>query len=417
MPAAIEQAQRADDVLPPDNLTPRNIIPFALASAYQAEGELDKASQAINEELKLGRAADNLWTVVRSLCDLADVRRIQGRLRDAAALCREALDEAEARGARQFGNVGYVLVKIGELSLEHNDLPAAREHVLEGVNLMQSWQQPFEVVTGYTALAAALQAQDETQGAREALRNAEQIQSANPNYQKLNTLVDVCRIRLSLAQGSPQEAARLAAEIKLGEAQALIFREIEQISLARVLLAQGRRRKALHLLAQLAEEAAAGARLGRLIEILGLQAVARQQQGDTDQALDALEKALAIGQREGYVRVFLDLGESMAALLRTAATRGVAPDYVSRLLSAFGAAQEITARLPEPGTPSLVEPLTERELEVLHLIGEGYSNRRIAEALVITINTVKKHASSIYGKLGVRSRTQAVVRGQELGLL
>jgi LuxR family maltose regulon positive regulatory protein len=416
MPAAIEQAQRADGLLPPDNTGARTIIPFALASAYQAAGQLEKASQAINEELMIGRAADNLWSVVRSLCDLADVRRIQGRLQDAAALCQEALDEAEARGARQFGNVGYVLVKIGELLLERDDLPAAREHVVEGVDLMQTWQQPFEVVTGYTALAAVLQAQGDAQGAREALRNAEGIQSANPNYEKLNTLVKLCRVRLHLAQATPEEAARQARAVQLGGAQGLIFREQEQITLARVYLAQGSSDEALHLLARLAEEAEAGGRFGHLVQILAAQAVARQQ-GDTAGALVALEQALAIGQREGYVRAFLDLGEPMAALLQTAARRGVTPDHVSRLLDAFGPTQEITAPPPQPGTPSLVEPLTERELEVLQLIGEGYSNRQIAEALVITINTVKKHASSSYGKLGVRSRTQAVARAQELGLL
>jgi LuxR family maltose regulon positive regulatory protein len=155
-----------------------------------------------------------------------------------------------------------------------------------------------------------------------------------------------------------------------------------------------------------------------VIEILVLQAVALREQGDTARALTALEKALTIGEPEGYVRVFVEHGEPMARLLRQAAARGIAPDYVRRLLVALEAKAEDTPSPPPARDASpLVEPLTGRETEVLHLLGEGYSNRQIAEELFITLNTVKKHTSNIYGKLGVRSRTQAVVRAQELGLL
>ena len=158
--------------------------------------------------------------------------------------------------------------------------------------------------------------------------------------------------------------------------------------------------------------------MGSLIKILALQAVAFQAQSDLDQAMSMLERALSLAKPEGFVRTFVDEGEPMARLLEQAAARGIAPDYVSRLLAALGAEEAERASSPAPpGVASLVEPLTDRELEVLRLIGEGYSNQDIAEALVITLNTVKKHTSGIYGKLGVHSRTQAVVRAQELGLL
>jgi LuxR family maltose regulon positive regulatory protein len=418
MPRAIELAHRADALLPADNLIPRNTIPFILASTYYAEGELVQASQALTEELKMGRAADNLWTVARSLCDLADLRIIEGQLQKATDLCQAALQQAEERGARQFGTVGYVLVKLGELLHERYDLTAARDHVLEGVNLMQGWQQPFEMVSGYTALTAILQAQNDAAGALEALQKAEQIRSQHPSYYKLNSMVNACRIRLCLAQGDPKDAARQAMETQLGKAQALIFREREQMILARVRIAQEKWDEALPFLAQLAKAAETGGRFGRLIEMLALQAVALQLQGDTAQALIALEKALTIGELEGYVRAFVDLGAPMAKLLQQAAAHGIAPDYASKLLVAFETEEiESTSAPAIPDTPSLVEPLTDRELEVLQLIGEGYSNRAIAQALVVTLNTVKKHASGIYSKLGVRSRTQAVARAQELGLL
>jgi LuxR family maltose regulon positive regulatory protein len=330
MRQAVELAHQADELLPAGNLGERSVISFALASAYFAEGDLAKADQALTEKVEAGRASDNLWIIVRSLCDLADLRVIQGRRREAVDLVQEALQQAEQRGARQFGTVGYVLVKLGELLHERNDLAAATDHVLEGVDLMQGWQQPYELVSGHTALAAIRQAQNDAQGAMEALQNADKIRQRHPEYHKLNHLVKLCRIKLCLAQSGPEEAARQAMEHRLGEASALIFREQEQIILARVRIAQERCDEALRLLAQLAEAAETGKRFGRLIEILVLQAVARQQQGDTAQALAALEEALTIGEPEGYMRVFVEHGEPMVTLLQHAAARGIAPEYVSR---------------------------------------------------------------------------------------
>jgi LuxR family maltose regulon positive regulatory protein len=418
MPQAVELAHCADELLPADNLIPRNTIPFVLASAYYAQGELVKADQALTEELEIGRASGNLWTVVRTLCDMADLHLIQGQLGRATDLCQEALQWAETRGARQFGTVGYALVKLGEIGYELDDLTTARAHVSEGIRLMQGWQQPYEMVSGYTTLAAILQAQGDADGAREALHNAEAIQVQHSSYPKLNSLVQSCRIKLCLAQDGPEEAARQATAVRLGESGVPMFRERELMILAQVLVARHRWDEALPLLARLAGKAEAGGRFGRLIEILVLQAVVRQTQGDTARALATLEKALAMGEAEGYGRVFLEQGEPLATLMKEAAARGIAAQYVSELVAAFDPeGVETTASPSPPSTPSLAESLTPRELEVLQLLGEGCSNRKVAEALVITLNGVKKHTSNIYGKLGVHSRTQAVVRAQELGLL
>jgi LuxR family transcriptional regulator, maltose regulon positive regulatory protein len=418
MPQAIELAHRAGELLPPDNLIPRNTTFYTLASAYYAQGELGKAGRTQGDVLELGRAADNAWMVVRTLCDLADLQMIQGQLRGAVDLCHKALQQAEERGARQFGIEGYALVQLGEIFYERNDLVAAHAHALEGANLMQGWERPYEIARGHTTLATILQAQDAADGARQALEHAEAIRSQHPNYPRLGSLVRSCQVRLCLAEEGPDEADRLATGMQLGQTGALIFREQEQIVLARVLVAQQRWNEALPLLARLAGATDAGNRFGRLIEILTLQAVAQQTQGDTARALTALEKALALGKPEGYVRVFVEQGAAMAALLQQAASHGIAPDYVCSLLAAFEAEgmKSVPAPAP-PRTSPLVEPLTGREMEVLRLIGEGYSNDDIASALVISLNTVKKHASNVYGKLGVHNRTQAVVRAQELGLL
>jgi len=166
----------------------------------------------------------------------------------------------------------------------------------------------------------------------------------------------------------------------------------------------------------LAPAEAAGAFL-HVIEVCALKALALQALGDTSAALASLERSLALAEPEGYMRMYLNEGKPMASLLRQAASHNVYPDYGNQLLAAF----EIKiARPPAPPFPrpsALLEPLTPRELDVLHLISQGLSNKDIAGKLVIALNTVKRHTSSIYGKLDVKSRTQAVARARELGLL
>jgi LuxR family maltose regulon positive regulatory protein len=180
-------------------------------------------------------------------------------------------------------------------------------------------------------------------------------------------------------------------------------------------------------LARLLEVADAAGWMGKVIEILVLRALAHQGRGDTGEALLALERALSIAELEGHVRTFVDEGAPMAELLSQALGRGIAPGYARKLLDVYGEmtkdGEERTALQATPlsvvrrPSPALVEPLSERELEVLRLISEGLSNPEIAQRLFLALNTVKVHTRNIYGKLDVHSRTQAVARARELDLL
>ena len=143
-----------------------------------------------------------------------------------------------------------------------------------------------------------------------------------------------------------------------------------------------------------------------------LQALAHQARGDIPAALVPLERALTLAEPEGYVRIFVDEGPPMAALLEAAAKRGIAPDYVRRLLAAFGTAEDST-----PAKQDLVEPLSERELDVLRLLGTDLDGPDIARELVVSLNTVRTHTKNIYAKLGVNNRRAAVRRAEELDLL
>jgi DNA-binding CsgD family transcriptional regulator len=177
----------------------------------------------------------------------------------------------------------------------------------------------------------------------------------------------------------------------------------------------------VYTLERLEEAAEEGGRNGSLIEILILQALSHEVQSDIFAALIPLERALSLAAPEGYARIFLDEGAPMATLLSEAAARGIMPDYTGRLLAAFEAEGLTTRNKPRlvparPGQP-LIEPLSQRELEVLQLVAHGLSNREISERLFVALSTVKGHNRIIFDKLGVRRRTEAVARARELGIL
>jgi LuxR family maltose regulon positive regulatory protein len=237
--------------------------------------------------------------------------------------------------------------------------------------------------------------------------------------------------RVWLAQGQLEAASQWVGERGLdADRDSPYARETEYITLARILIAQGRPSEATALLDRLLKAAETGGRTSKVIEILNLQALSFQAQDNTDQAIRRLEEALTLAEPEGFIRVFVDEGPPMARLLYEAATRGVAPEYVRRLLAAFQTTDDADADHRRPttdpgqlssvvGGPSstLVEPLSERELEVLQLIAEGLTNREIASRLLLSVNTVKAHARNIYGKLDAHNRTQAVARARALGIL
>jgi LuxR family transcriptional regulator, maltose regulon positive regulatory protein len=237
------------------------------------------------------------------------------------------------------------------------------------------------------------------------------------------------KARVWVAQGRLDEALDWARERDLSAYDDLAYlREFEYMTLARVLLARykcDREERSIHetmeLLERLLRAAEEGERTGRVIEILVLQALAHEAQGERPSALMPLERALTLAEPEGYVRVFVDEGRPMAHLLSEAAAHGIMPDYTARLLAAFEAEAQESAEEPHPPSPlsaqSLVEPLSQRELEVLELIAQGLSNREISERLFLAVITVKGHNRNIFRKLQVRRRTEAVARARELGLL
>ncbi|MEO8392231.1 MAG: LuxR C-terminal-related transcriptional regulator, partial [Chloroflexota bacterium] len=232
--------------------------------------------------------------------------------------------------------------------------------------------------------------------------------------------VAALKARVWVAQGRLSEARGWAREQGLSVEDDLSYlREFEHITLARVLLAQYKSDQTDHtvaevigLLERLLQAAEEGERTRSVIEILVLQALACQMQSDIPAALVSLERALIVAEPEGYVRLFVDEGAPIAALLEKTAKHGIAPNYVRQLLTALGKAEDRT-----PINQDLIDPLSERELDVLRLLGTDMSGPEIARQLVVSLSTLRTHTQNIYTKLGVNGRRTAVSRAEELGLL
>jgi LuxR family maltose regulon positive regulatory protein len=250
--------------------------------------------------------------------------------------------------------------------------------------------------------------------AREAMDLAGRLSNEHHLLPRYSIWVKSILTRLWIAQEELGKAADLIQQcgIKIDDEEIPYLHEPEYLGLTRLLLAEGNYEAALTLSQRILQKAEATNRMRRVIEVLALQALLFQAKGKTDQALKTLDRALSLAKPEGYIRSFLDEGDQMTRLLHLAKSQGLEKEYVAELLSA---AYEIAGAIHST-TQAMSAHLSRREVEVLKLIESGCSNKEIAAKLYISIATVKRHISNIYGKLGAQSRTQAIAAGKELGL-
>jgi LuxR family maltose regulon positive regulatory protein len=435
---AAELLREAVERLADEDPTVRGFATSLLGSVLRWSGDFGAAANAWAKATAIYQAAHDSHGAVMVLCALAALQIEQGQLRTAAGTCRDALQITEAylqRGGRRLSVAGPAYARMSALLHEWNDLEGALGHSRESLELCKRPGQAESLTTSYVALARALQAVGDADGAVHAMQQAAQVASKLSSWYA--TMVAAYQARLWLAQGDLAAASRWAAPLEdtldLGcEPRLLDFEQY--LTLARVLITLGMQKprsrgepekalaKALTWLAWLLEAAEAAGATGRIIEILVLQAAARYAEGEVTEALTALERALSLAEREGYVRTFVEVGEPVDELLQRAARRGIHPEYVRKLLAAFEDEKEAKGRRAGPAEPrgyadALVEPLSERELQVLRLLITSLSTPEIADELVIATSTVRSHIKSIYGKLNVHSRMDAVQRAEELGLL
>jgi LuxR family maltose regulon positive regulatory protein len=398
-----------------------------LAAAEWLRGRLAEAERAFVSGIAGWRAADQPLLTAWGVYQLGQVQRAQGRLDAAVRTYRQTLDIAAVSGTPLAPPAGAAYVGLGEVAYQRNDLDSALRQVTEGIALCRRFVNPAPLATGLVTLAWIRQARGDPGGAREAMGEAGRA-ALGPDVTGLLDPVPAQRARLVLAQGDVAAAARWTRERGIdADDEPSYPLEPEHLVLARVLLAENRPGPALGLLERLHAAAAAQGRAGSVIEIQALQALALAAAGEKDAAVDALARVLILGCPQGYVRVFADEGAPMAALLARlvaaqktgqVAASGVPFGCLAQVLRAFGGKDAAPgARRAAAVVPGLVEQLTAREREILVLLAAGMPNPRIAEELVVSLDTVKKHVSHVLGKLGAANRTEAVTRGRQLGLI
>ena len=435
-------ARRALDVLPAAALLQRSVARLNLASDYVVSGDVTPATErAFTEALERAQLTGDLSATVRGKVALAGLQQMQGRLRQAETTYRtagELMARAEVNAAL-VDSAAY-FSGLGDVLRERNDLDAAEQCLSEGRSLMHgSLITSADVVTlGHIASARVHHARGDTDGAGrvldDALRYARERDFADVMVKRLRA----AQARLALLRGEQEVALAWATASGMRSDDPVVFlHESAYLTLARVFIAQGRRDPrgdwlddAGRLLERWLVSATEGGRWGSVVELLVLRALALSAQGDERSALEALDRALTRAEPAGYVRVFVDEGEAMRKLLgKLKTTDAPTIPYVAALLAAFRAdgppnIGNAAPRDPAPPTSAdtsaaapMAEGLTERETHVLRLLAAGASNQAIADQLVISLPTAKKHVTNILGKLQAQNRTEAVARARTLHLL
>lgn len=391
----ITQSQRALEYLHPRNLPVRTATTWTLAYAYQLQGNRAAAGQAYAEAITISQAIGHYIIHLMATIGLAVIQENETRLPLAAEMHQRA---RELAGEPPIPVACEAYLGLARIAYEWNDLTAAQTFAAQSRPLARQVAYNDRFVVVDLLLARLKLAQGDVPGAMALVAEVEQAARQHQFVLQLPEVTAV-RILILLRQNKVAAAAQLAETAVL------------PLSQARVHLAQGEPDAALTVLTAWRQQAEARGWADERLKAMVLQAVAYGAKGEIDTAVDLLADALALAEPGGFVRLFVDEGPTMFQLLSVANSRGLAPAYTARLLAAFPPTAVRGAQ------SSLVEPLSDRELEVLRLVAQGLSNQEIGERLFLALDTVKGHNRRIYDKLGVQRRTEAIARARELGLL
>jgi LuxR family maltose regulon positive regulatory protein len=416
--AVVTQAKIALKFLPTEDPWHRS-SQVALGGAYWALGDRDEAEKTFAMASADGKKVGDRLVQVTAGCYAATQQVKKGQFHAAFAAFRELKAVAVRSNGRPMPVAGMPMIRMGDLLCEWNTLAQAREMMDEGVALCVQLSQSDVLTEAYINQARLCLALGDRDGAWAAIQEAAAVIAATPVDLWLTGWLDERRLRYWLLVGDVDTAVHWANTSGLTIDDELSYHhDLHHINLARVLVAQGRREPAASyltdaqaLLARLLTAAERAGWVHETIKILILQAMAQQAAGKLVEATAVLSRALSLAEPGGYVRLFMDEGEPMRQLLQRASS-----DYARRLLAVMEGGDGVETAVP--ATPSsLIDPLSQRELDVLRLLNTHLSSAEIAQELFIAPSTVRSHIKNIYSKLDVHSRAEAVVRAEVLHLL
>jgi LuxR family maltose regulon positive regulatory protein len=430
---AIECARQALENLSQEDLMARGSAATVLGAVLRLCGDFEAAGQALDEAKLLHQTVGDNQTALFVKCSQAYLLYVQGRLQAAEKSLREVLllsDKGAGRGGRSLPIKGYAHTRLSAILREWNDMDAAVFHADTGLEISKQWGQADVLVYGYIEKARSCQVLGKEFEAREAFREASAVASNISPW--FGSLVEAWQAHLHLQQGDMQLPLRWVQKNRLKFDDVFDFsRESEYRVFARVLIAQAQDEpdkdyvnQAIKLLDRLYElEANAGGNYA-LIEVLVLKAVSNMLLGESINAMSDFEKALRLGEPEHFVRTFIDEGTVIAELLVKSRSTGISSKFAARLFDALEGektqdqlSRELSKSIYDYSAIDLVEPLSERELQVLRLMDSELASPEIADELVIAVSTVRSHIKNIYSKLGVHSRYEAVEKARAMDII
>jgi len=397
------QAHRSLEYLHPDNLSERSMAIRALGFACYIQGEYAEASRLYTEALNLAqKAGDTINTILASL----RVGQIQESENQLYLAMKTYLNVLPLLDDYSTYNAPVAYLGLARIFYEWNDLNSAEQYGEKSLQLAQQYDQVIDrYILSELFLARLKLARKDVTGSMDKILKADQI-SKLKNYSYRIPDIAYNKARILLFQGNVNEVTRLVQQNDI------------PLMRARVLITQGNPIEAMTLVEIQRQQAEAKGLVGRLLLVKAVQSVVLFTQGEKDNAVQVLTEALAMAEPGGFIRLFLDEGAMMHQLLLEAASRGIMPDYVARLLAAFDAEKSKVKDKPDPHSHQpLIDPLSERELEILKLISEGLSNEEICKKLFLALDTVKGHNRRIFEKLQVHRRTEAIAKARDLNLI
>lgn len=411
-----EYAQRALDLLPPERSLLRVLAGASLGLAALHDGDLSLAEGAFREMRRAAEAAGSLVFRAMAVRRLGGAAALRGDLTEAEIFFRQIVEFAGERGGRRHPLAGLGLTGLGQVLWERNELAEAEARLREGLALSRRLGPAF-ALDGLVGLSRVLAARGDFPAAAAALAEAAVMAERFDVTETDDAYVAALTARLHLAEGDLAGAARWAEGRDIDTAgpeppsPGFYPGEAEATTLARLLLRTGRPEGALVQVEALLTRAEDQGRLGSVIELEMLRALALDGSGAPRPAMVALARVVSLASAHGHLRVFLDEGDPLAALLRRGVSEGVLPPYARTVLAALG-----PSPLPK-GLPGLREALTDREQRVLRLLAGPLSVPEIARELYVAPSTIRTHLKAVYRKLGVNRRAAAVDRARRLQLL